>query len=316
MRIVIAGGTGQLGGVLARHLGAEGHEVLVVGRSVPDPDLRWDGRSDGPWCQAIDGADAVVNLAGRTVNCRYNWPNLNEMMQSRVDSTLAIGRAIAASHAPPPVWIQSSTASIYADRHDQANDEATGTIGGREPDVPPYWAYSVAIARAWELALASANTPTTRKVVLRTGFTMSPDPGGIFDVLMWLVRRGLGGPVAGGRQRVSWIVDEDWAAAVSFLLHDTRASGIFNLTAPNPVTQAELMRALREAAGDPIAIPISGWMAALGAVYLRTDPELIRKSRFVVPRRLLEAGFEFRWTDWSPAARALVRRWREERSSR
>ena len=187
MRIVLVGGTGQLGTVLRRELEGAGHEVAVVGRSVADPSLRWDGRSPGPWHAAIDGSDVVINLAGRSVNCRYTWANLNEMMASRVESTVAVGRAIAAAERPPRVWLQASTASIYAHTHGPAHTEASGVLGGHEPGVPDYWAYSTHIGRAWELALEAAETPRTRKVALRIAFTMSPDHGGVFDWLCWLV---------------------------------------------------------------------------------------------------------------------------------
>ena len=157
MRIVITGGTGQLGQVLARWLRDKGHHVDIVGRSVADPALRWDGRTEGPWVRAIDGADAVINLAGRTVNCRYNWPNLNEMMRSRLDSATLVGEAIASAKVPPKVWLQATTATIYAHTHGPAHTEATGVLGGDEAGVPAYWTYSVHIAKAWELALAAAN---------------------------------------------------------------------------------------------------------------------------------------------------------------
>lgn len=305
---MIAGGTGQLGSVLARGFTDHDHEVRVIGRSVTDPDLRWDGRTAGPWTQAIDGADVVINLAGRSVNCRYHWPNLNLMMQSRVDSCLAIGRAIEQARRPPAVWLQASTASIYAHTYGPAHTESTGELGGREPNVPAYWAYSVAIARAWELAQQSCQTPHTRKVALRLGFTMSPDPGGVFDWLMWLVRHGLGGPFQGGRQYVSWITGVDVARAVTFLVHH-ELEGPVNLTAPQPLPNRAFMAHLREAAGVRWGLPIASWMAEIGAVALRTDTELMAKSRRVQPARLLDAGFAFHRPDWSIASQDLVQRW-------
>ena len=314
MRIVITGGTGQLGTVLARFFRGEGHEVAVVGRSVADPALRWDGRSEGPWVQAIDGADAVINLAGRTVNCRYTWPNLNEMMRSRLDSAMAVGQAIAAAAKPPKVWLQASTATIYAHTHGPAHTEATGVLGGGEPDVPAYWTYSVHIAKAWELALAAANTPHTRRVALRTGFAMSPDPGGVFDVLMWLTRRGLGGTFYGGKQYVSWIHDDDLTAMIAFLLEHDGIEGPVNLTAPEPLTNGAFMAILRQAAGVPFGLPVLPGMAELGAVFLKTDVELMRKSRRVVPQKLMDAGYSVRMPTWEQAAPDLVRRWASMRA--
>ncbi len=309
MRIVMPGGTGQIGSFLARHFRAAGHQVDVIARSVSDPALRWDGRSDGAWFDVIDGADVVLNLTGRSVNCRYHWANLNEMMASRIDSTLAVGRAIAAAKHPPKVWLQASTATIYAHNLGEPFGES-GRIDPQDPNSPAYWGYSVHIARCWEVALASANTPHTRRVALRTGFTMSPDQGGVFDVLMGLTRRGLGGPFYGGRQYVSWLVDEDMAAILDFLIERDDIVGPVNLTAPNPLTNAAFMADIRRAAGVPLGLPVLPGMAELGAVLLGTDVELMRKSRRVVPTKLLDAGFRFRWTDWGPAADALAARWR------
>ena len=307
MRIVIPGGTGQLGRILVRELGARGHEVVVIGRSVADPALQWDGRSDGPWMDAIDGADAVINLAGRSVNCRYHWANLNEMMQSRVDSTLAVGRAIARAEDPPAVWLQASTASIYADTRGPAWDE-DGELGGHEAGVPDYWAYSVSIGRAWELALASCETPRTRKIAMRTGFTMSPDEGGVFDWIHWLVDVGLGGRFGDGSQYVSWITGRDLASAMLFLISHDEIEGPVNLTAPNPLPNAEFMAILRDRVDPAVAIPVTSWMARMGAVLLKTDVELMQKSRRVVPQKLLDAGFEFADVHWADAAVRLVRK--------
>lgn len=308
MRIVVPGGTGQLGQVLRRSLEADGHEVLVIGRGVPEASLRWDGRTGGAWEQVIDGADAVVNLAGRSVNCRYHWQNLNLMLHSRVDSALAVGRAIAKAKRPPAVWLQASTASIYAHTYGPAHTEAAGTLGGHEPDAPAYWGYSVSIARAWELALHRHPTPHTRKVALRTGFTMSPDRDGVFDWLLWLVRRGLGGPFLGGRQYVSWIHDADLCGAIRFAI-DNPVQGPLNLTAPQPLPNAAFMAQLRQAAGQRFGVPILPGMAQMGAWMLGTDVELMAKSRRVVPAALLDAGYTFAFPTWEPAARDLVARW-------
>lgn len=310
MKIVIAGGTGQLGGILAKALRARGDHVVVLGRNRAS-DARvvaWDGRTIGPWAGEIDGADVVVNLAGRSVNCRYTRANLDAMMSSRVDSTRAVGLAIANAARPPRVWLQMSTATIYAHRFDAPNDEATGRIGGEEADVPGYWRFSVDIARAWEQALHDANTPRTRRVALRTAMVMSPDPAGIFDVLLGLVRAGLGGPIAGGRQFVSWIHDLDFVRAIELLIARDDLDGPINLAAPNPLVQRDFMAALRTAWGRRIGLPATTWMAGIGAFLLRTDTELLLKSRRVVPARLLEAGLRFEFPDWPAAARDLVER--------
>jgi uncharacterized protein (TIGR01777 family) len=313
MKIVIPGGTGQVGGILARAFRARGDDVVVLSRGDPGDAsgarvVAWDGRTVGPWAGEIDGADVVVNLAGRSVNCRYTQANLEAMMRSRVDSTRAVGQAIEHAARPPAVWLQMSTATIYAHRFDAPNDEATGQIGGDEPGVPPYWKRSIAIARAWEQTLQDARTPRTRRVALRTAMVMSPDRGGIFEVLLGLVRAGLGGPIAGGRQFVSWIHGVDFVHAIDLLIARDDLDGPINLAAPSPLPQREFMAALREAYGRRIGLPAMTWMAEVGAWFLRTDTELLLKSRYVVPGRLLQAGLRFEFSAWPAAARDLVER--------
>ncbi|MDX8048714.1 TIGR01777 family oxidoreductase [Lentzea sp. BCCO 10_0798] len=302
MKIVIPGGTGQVGGVLTRAFKAAGHEVVIIGRSTG---VRWDGHTLGRWADEIDGADVVINLAGRSVSCRYTAENLQQMMRSRVDSAPVVGEAIAKAANPPGVWLQMSTATIYAHRFDAANDEETGVLGGREPDVPGYWTYSVEIAKRWEAELDEADTPATRKVALRAAMVMSPDRGGVFDYLSWLARLGLGGPVAGGHQYVSWIHDDDFVRAVALLIREPIA-GAVNLAAPNPVPQREFMRELRQAWHVPVGLPATSWMAEIGAFAIRSDTELLLKSRRVVPGRLLQAGFEFHFPNWREAAQNLA----------
>lgn len=304
MKIVIPGGTGQVGGVLTRAFRAAGHEVVVIGRSAG---VRWDGHTLGRWADEIDGADVVVNLAGRSVSCRYTAENLQQMMRSRVDSARVVGEAIAKAADPPKVWLQMSTATIYSHRFDAPNDEETGVLGGREPDVPGYWTYSVEIAKRWEAELDEADTPGTRKVALRAAMVMSPDKGGVFDYLSWLARLGLGGPVAGGHQYVSWIHDEDFVRAVALLIREPIA-GAVNLAAPNPVPQREFMRELRGAWRVPVGLPATNWMAEIGAFAIRSDTELLLKSRRVVPGRLQQAGFEFHFPNWREAAQNLAER--------
>jgi len=309
MKIVIPGGTGQVGGILRRALAAAGHEVVVLTRRpVRAGDVAWDGATLGPWAAVIEGSDVVINLAGRSVSCRYTRANLQEMMDSRVDSARVVGEAIAAAERPPRVWLEMSTATIYTHRFDAAHDEATGELGGAEPGVPDYWAFSVDIAKEWERAQEEAATPETRKVALRSAMVMSPDRGGVFDVLLRMARLGLGGPVAGGAQYVSWIHDRDFVRAVEFLVDRNDLSGPVNLAAPGPLPQREFMRALRAAWGVPVGLPATKWMAELGAFALRTDTELLLKSRRVVPGRLREAGFTFAYEAWPQAAEDLVRR--------
>ncbi len=315
MKMVLPGGSGQVGAVLARAFHGLGHDVVVLSRSPGHADVpwrteTWDPTVPGPWCEEIDGSDVVVNLAGHTVNCRYSTANRARIMNSRVTTTRALGEVIAASKHPPHTWLQSSTATIYAHRYDAPNDEATGILGGDEPDVPDTWRFSIDVARAWEAAADAVTLPHTRVVKLRSAMVMSPDKGGVFDVLLALVRRGLGGASGDGRQFVSWIHDADFVRAIFWILEHAELDGAINLCSPNPLTNAAFMRAIRAAWGRRFGLPAAAWMLEIGAVFLRTETELILKSRRVVPTRLLESGFTFQQPDWGEAARDLCARWR------
>jgi uncharacterized protein len=308
MKVVIAGGSGQVGSVLARAFERDGDEVVILSRGARG--VRWDGRTAGPWFAEIDGADVVVNLAGRSVNCRYTEANRREITDSRVESTRVLGRAIAEAQRPPGLWLQASTATIYAHTYDAPNDERSGRLGGDEPGAPETWRFSVDVARAWERAFEEAETPATRKVAMRSAMVMSPDPGGVFDALLGLVRRGLGGTAGDGRQYVSWIHHDDFSAALRLLIEHDELDGVVNLAAPEPLPNAEFMRALRDAWGARVGLPATVWMLGIGAFFMRTETELILKSRRVVPARLLEAGFRFAHPSWPEAARALCEAYR------
>lgn len=316
MKIVIPGGSGQVGGLLARAFVADGHEVVVLSRKpTPAPwrVVEWDAKTDGPWATELDGADVVVNLAGRSVNCRYTAANRREIKESRVESTRAVGRAIANSSRPPRVWLQASTATIYAHRHDAANDEFTGILGGTEDDTPDTWRFSIDVAKSWEAAAEQTPTPHTRQVLVRAAMTMTPDHGGVFDVLLGMVRKGLGGQNGDGRQFVSWVHGDDFVRAMYAMIENLELSGPVNVAAPNPLPNAEFMRELRQAAGVKFGLPAAAWMIEVGAFFLRTESELILKSRRVVPGKLLQAGFEFQFPTWPEAAADLYRRWRAVR---
>lgn len=315
MRLVLPGGSGQVGTILARTFHAAGHDVVVLTRKpVPAPwrVAQWDGATIGPWAAELDGCDVVINLAGRSVNCRYTPANRREILESRVHSTRAVADAIVRAHRPPRTWLQMSSAALYAHRFDAPNDEATGCIGGDEPDLPRSWRFSVEVVRAWEEALWSSATQGTRRVALRAAIVMSPDRGGIFDTLLALVRRGLGGTVGDGRQMVSWIHELDLVRAIRWLIEHDKIDGAVNLTSPGAVPNAEFMRSLRRAWGTPIGLPASPLMLAVGARILGTEPELVLKSRWSAPGRLLEHGFTFEWTRWEEAAAELCRRWRAQ----
>ena len=311
MKIVIPGGSGQVGTILSRAFHHGGHDVAVLSRQPQRSPWRvvaWDGATLGSWQREIDGCDVVIDLAGRSVNCRYTAANRDEIMQSRVLSTRVVGQAIAAAAWKPRVWLQASTATIYAHRYDGPNDEYSGILGGNEPDAPDTWRFSIDVARAWERAFEEAVVDGTRKVALRSAMTLSPDAGGVFDTLLGVVRRGLGGSAGDGRQFMSWVHYKDFIAAVRWLIDCHDIEGAVNIAAPNPLPNAEFMQVLREACGVPLGLHAKKWMLEIGAVFLRTETELILKSRWVVPGRLLEHGFTFEYPDWRPAALDLCRR--------
>ncbi len=318
MNIVIPGGSGQVGCSLARAFEANGHNVTILSRSpAPSPQwktLTWDGKNLGPWVSCFDHADVVINMAGRSVNCRYNASNRAQMMDSRIDSTRVVGQAIQSVKHPPPLWLQASTATIYAHRFDASNDERTGQIGGNEPRAPEKWNFSISIAKAWENELDKADTPNTRKVKLRSAMTMSADKGGIFATLLNLVRRGLGGTSGNGRQYVSWIHERDFINAINWIISREHLDGALNLSSPHPLPNREFMRILRNTWGAPIGLPATALMLEIGAVFMRTETELILKSRRVVPTRLLDDGFSFQFPEWEQAAEDLCQQWRARQS--
>jgi uncharacterized protein len=310
MKVIIPGGSGHVGTVIAQAMHADGHDVVVLSRrraAAPWRVVEWDGATAGAWVNELEGSDVVINLTGRSVNCRYTAANRQEIMESRVVPTRLLGEVIARAQRPPRLWLQASTATIYAHRFDAPNDEATGIIGGHEADAPSEWSFSIDVATAWERAFDDASAPRTRKIALRSAMTMSPEPGGIFDTLFGLVRHGLGGKVGDGRQFMSWIHFEDFVRAIYWLIEHEHIDGVVNVAAPHPLPNAEFMRILREVSGTRVGLPTMRWMLEIGAVLLQTEPELILKSRRVVPGRLLEHGFTFKYPRWGEAAQALCR---------
>ena len=301
--ILIAGGTGFLGRRLIGYLQNAGYDITLLTRrpETAPPGLRvltWDGRTAGNWSAALDGAYAVINLAGRSVNCRYNARNRELILNSRVESTRVIGQAVASCSTPPTVWLNASTATIYRHNFGPAWGE-DGEIGANPAAKA---AFSIEVAVAWEDAFFRSETPATRRIALRSAMVLGCDKNSVLPMLRKLARCGLGGSMAGGRQWVSWIHEVDFCRAVEWLINDPALSGPVNVAAPNPVTNAELMQTVRDVCGRRIGLPASRWMLEWGAVFLRTETELIIKSRRVVPKKLLAAGFEFRF----PKLRAAV----------
>lgn len=318
LRIVIPGGSGQLGRLLSHYFQGRGHHVVVLTRSpfaASWNTVHWDGEHTGPWTEQLEGADVCINLAGRSVNCRSTQANREDIYHSRLDTTQLLGDVIAGSPHPPKVWLNASTATIYRHALDRPMDEYTGELGGEESldgkrTVPRTWDFSVRVAFDWEAALSSAYTPNTRKIAMRSAIVMAPMPGGAFSILLNLVRFSLGGAQGNGRQLVSWIHALDFARAVEFLIEHDDIEGPVNLSAPDPLPNREFMETLREAYGMPNGFPVPTPLLELAALFLRTESELVLKSRWVIPARLLREGFEFEFPTWSEAAEDLVRQWR------
>jgi uncharacterized protein (TIGR01777 family) len=315
MKIVIPGGSGELGKLLSQSFLKEDHEVVVLSRRPTSAAWRvvpWDARNPGDWIKEIDGADVVINLTGQSVNCRYNAENRGAIMDSRTHSTRVVGEAIARAKHPPRLWLQAGTATIYAHRFDAPNDELTGIMGGHEPDVPDTWRFSIQVAQEWERAIDDTNTPHTRKVKMRSAMVMAPQRGSVFDVLLGLVRRGLGGSAGSGKQFVSWMHHLDFVNAVRWLIEHEELEGAVNLCSPHPLPYSAFMRALRQAWGMPIGLPATEWMLEIGTRIMRTESELVLKSRRVVPTRLLHSGFTFQYPQWPAAAQNLCAAWRQQ----
>jgi len=316
MKIVIPGGSGQVGRMLARHYHARGHIITVLSRNAQHAPWRvvsWDGVTPGGWISDVEQSDVCINLAGRSVNCRYTATNRRTIYESRIRSTQLLNQVLGSLKHPPELWVNASTATIYRHALDRAMNETDGELGGSEPGAPDTWNFSIDVAKAWEKAFFSTATPLTRKVAIRSAITLSPDRGGVFDVLLGLVRHGLGGRQGLGTQFVSWIHEVDFVRAIDLLIAREEITGVVNLASPGPLPNGDFMRVLREAWGIRICAPAPEWIIEVGTLLMRTESELVLKSRRVVPGRLLAAGFQFLYPEWPAAARELVARWRQNR---
>lgn len=306
-RVVIAGGSGFLGLSMAHAFTEAGATVTILSRSAPQPSDRWqhvvwDGRTLGDWNSVLDGCDAVINLAGRTVNCIKSPDHCDEILRSRVESTQVLGQAMNAVRRPPAVWVQMSTAHIYGDPPSAVCTEDSAFGYGLAPTV----------ARAWESAFAESKLPLQRGVIMRTSFVVGKDRGaggGALGALAMLARIGLGGTVAAGTQGMSWIHEDDINAIFAKAIMDESMTGPYIVSSPEPKSQAEFMRTLRKVMGVPIGLPAFEWMVRIGApLLMRTDPELVLYGRYVLPKRLLDEGFAFRFPNLDGALRDLLRK--------
>ncbi len=302
-KIILAGGSGFLGGALAKHFGALGWEVVILTRTPkarPDSgrEVAWDTNSLGAWAQELEGATAVVNLTGRSVDCRYTAKHRREIMESRVNPTRVVGEAIANCKTPPRVWLNSSTATVYTHTFGKPHDESSQDMDSAADAKD---AFSVEVAQAWERTLNEAITPRTRKVALRTSMVLGLGRNSVFPVLRRLTKLGLGGRQGTGNQFVSWVHVEDFCRAIEWIIAHDELVGPINQCAPNPLPNAEMMKLFREVCGMPIGLPATELMLEIGAFFLRTETELIFKSRRVVPGRLLASGFKFRFPTFREA---------------
>ena len=301
--LIIAGGTGFIGRHLATRASERGYRCVLLGRHRPADGggthayVQWDGRSlAGDWAQHLDGAAAVVNLAGRTVDCIKTPDHCDEILRSRVESTAVLGEAVRSLTTPPPVWVQMSTAHIYGDPPSALCTEGSAFGYGLAPTV----------GKAWEATFAEAKLPEQRGVVLRTSFVIGRD-GGALATLKRLTRLGLGGRVGHGRQGLSWIHEDDMAGLILDAIEDARFEGAYVASAPKPVSQAEFMRTLRRVLRVPVGLPAPEWLTRFGAALVfRTDPELLLYGRYVFSRKLEEMGYAWRYGELEVALRNLT----------
>jgi uncharacterized protein len=315
-KIILAGGSGFLGGELAKHFAALSWEIVVLTRNPKTRsdqvrEVAWDAKSLGAWARELEGATAVVNLTGRSVDCRYNAKNRRDIMESRVNSTRAVGEAIAQCKLPPRVWLNSSTATVYQHTfgkpHDESSREMDSATDAKD-------AFSVEVAQAWERALFEARLPLTpalspsdgergitRRIALRTSMVLGLGRNSVFPVLRRLTKFGLGGRQGSGKQFVSWIHVTDFCRVVEWVIAHDELAGPINQCAPNPLPNAEMMRCFREVCRMPIGLPATEWMLEIGAFFLRTETELIFKSRRVISARLPASGFTFQFPTFREA---------------
>lgn len=305
-KIVLAGGTGFIGQLLIDHWQSQPVDIIVLSRKpYPNYDrvryVAWDGETSGAWTTELDGADVLINLSGKSVDCRYTEENKRLIRESRTQSTAVLGEAIRQAANPPGLWINLASATIYRHSLDRTMDELTGETESPQPS----YRFSEQVCRAWEQALWDVSTPHTRKVALRTSLVLGRE-GGVFPVLRRLVRLGLGGQQGSGQQFVSWLHAIDFVRIIDFIIATDAVSGVVNATAPNPIRNHDFMALLRQALHAPLGLPATAWMLEIGAVLLRTETELVLKSRNVVPTKLLDMGFQFAFPTADKAVSALA----------
>lgn len=299
-KIVIAGGTGFLGSCLVAHYKHTEVEVVILTRKhMEDHDsiryCKWDGRHLGYWTHELENCDLLINLNGKSVDCRYNEKNKQLIYDTRIEATHVLGQAVRNCKNPPKIWVNSASATIYRHSLDKEMDEATGEVGT---------GFSVDVCKKWEATFNAFELLKTRMVLLRTGIVLGSQ-GGPLVPLRSLAKMGLGGKHGKGDQYFSWIHEKDFTAIIDFVAGNININGAINVTVPEPLTNAELMKSIRKSVKAPFGMPMPKWLLELGAVFIRTETELILKSRRVVPKRLLEAGFVFKYDNLDLALKGI-----------
>lgn len=289
MKIIITAANGFMGKQLVEYFSNE-HEVIALVRNENIPlkncrTVRWDGKNLGSWVEELEGATAVINLAGKSVNCRYTEKNKAEIFASRLDSTRVLGEAIRLCKQKPTVWINAASGTIYRHSLHEPMTEFAGEIGS---------GFSVEVCKQWEQAFFSFSDLPLRQVALRTAIVLGKD-GGVMVPFRNLARLGFGGKMGSGQQQFSWIHVEDVCRSIAFILQNEQLDGVINLSSPTPVRNSEFMQALRNRYRRKIGIPSPTWLLELGARLIQTETELILKSRFVLPEKLEQAGFEWKF---------------------
>lgn len=299
-RIVLAGGSGFLGKCIIEHHKKDSHIIVLTrGKSRQHKNVQyenWDGKSLGAWSTSLENADVLINLNGKSVDCRYSKSNKELIYSTRLESTEVLGKAIKLCKNPPKIWINSSSATIYRHSLDKAMDEETGEFGS---------GFSVDVCQKWESVFNSVKVDSTRKVVIRTAIVLGKNQGALMPLKI-LAKFGLGGKQGPGNQYFSWIHEQDFVRAIDFIIANESINGVINLSSPNPINNEDFMKSLRDATHIPFGIQIPSWLLEIGAILIRTETELILKSRWVVPNRLLKAGFKFKYSKIEEALTDLL----------
>ncbi len=289
-KLILAGGTGFLGQAIINRFSKQGANIVVFTRGSNRSEknvryVQWDGKTEGGWTKELEGADVLINLTGKSVDCRYNAKNKAEIISSRVNATKVLGSAINKTSNPPKVWLNSASATIYRHAEDRPMDEFTGGVGE---------GFSVEVCKIWEKTFNEIHTLKTRKIIMRISMVMGKG-GGVLPVMTKLVKARLGGKMGNGKQFVSWIHEEDFLNAMDFLIQNEQASGAYNFASPEPLPNSAFMALMRKQLNVKVGLPAAKWMLEIGAFFIRTETELILKSRRVVPTKLLNEGFVFKF---------------------